>query len=79
VEIFNFTGIVVKVHTSRLLDKNRIFARQLLTERLDQLLNGEDSVASQKKRIEESKSNKTNAKGKKLRELKAAWKERESP
>jgi peptide chain release factor len=69
---------VLKVHSSRLLDTNRKLAREMLIEKIDQLINGEESVASQKKRIEESKSIKTNAKGRKLRELKAAWKEKES-
>ncbi|XP_065340458.1 mitochondrial translation release factor in rescue [Cloeon dipterum] len=71
------TGLVVKCHQSRLLDKNRKFARDLLIEKLDQLANGEDSVAKQKKRIEEKKSSKNETKRRKMQELKAAWKERE--
>lgn len=45
------TGMVVKVHQTRSLDKNRQIARELLVEKLDDLYNGEMSVASQKKRI----------------------------
>jgi len=45
------TGLVVKVHQDRSLFKNRQIARQLLTEKLDDLINGEDSVSNQKKRI----------------------------
>lgn len=47
----NPTGIVVKVHQSRSLDKNREIARELLITKLDNLYNGENSVESQKKRI----------------------------
>lgn len=71
------TGIVVKAHQSRLLDTNRKVARDILIEKLDQIQNGEESVASQKKKIEESKSSKSGAKRRKLQELKTAWKERE--
>ncbi|XP_059471994.1 uncharacterized protein LOC132194615 [Neocloeon triangulifer] len=71
------TGLVVKAHQARLLDTNRRIARELLVDKLDQLRNGEESVASQKKRIEERKSSKNESKKRKMQELKAAWKERE--
>lgn len=45
------TGINVKVHHTRSLDKNREIARELLIMRLDNLYNGEDSVENQKRRI----------------------------
>lgn len=51
----NPTGIVVKVHQDRRLERNRKIAREILTERLDNLYNGENSVANQKKRIALSK------------------------
>ncbi|KAH9393813.1 PREDICTED: probable peptide chain release factor C12orf65 homolog, mitochondrial [Rhagoletis zephyria] len=44
------TGIVVKCHQDRTLQRNRQLARQMLLDRLDQHLNGEDSVSEQKKR-----------------------------
>jgi hypothetical protein len=75
---FIFIGLVVKAHQSRLLDTNRRLAREILVEKLDQVQNGEESVASQKKRIEERKSGKNDAKRRKLQDLKAAWKEREN-
>lgn len=67
----------MKAHQSRLLDTNRKVARDILIEKLDQIQNGEESVACQKKKIEESKSSKSGAKRRKLQELKTAWKERE--
>jgi peptide chain release factor len=67
----------VKAHQSRLLDTNRKVARDILVERLDQLQNGEESVASQKKKLEERKSSKNDAKRRKLQDLKSSWKERE--
>lgn len=67
----------MKAHQSRLLDTNRKVARDILVERLDQLQNGEESVASQKKKLEERKSSKNDAKRRKLQDLKTSWKERE--
>lgn len=48
--LFYSTGIVVKCHQDRTLQRNRQLARQMLLDRLDQHLNGEDSVSEQKKR-----------------------------
>lgn len=45
------TGINVKVHHTRSLDKNRQIARKLLINKLDNLYNSEDSVENQKKKI----------------------------
>jgi len=73
-----FVGLLVKIHESRLLDKNRQIAREILTDKLDQHLNGDDSIANQKKRILENKNLKNSAKRKKREEMKAAWKEREN-
>ncbi|OTF71442.1 peptide chain release factor, mitochondrial-like protein [Euroglyphus maynei] len=44
------TGIIVKCHQERLLQRNRKLARQLLLERLDVHFNGTDSIVEQKKR-----------------------------
>jgi len=46
------TGVWVKCHESRSLDNNRKLARKHLLSKLDNHLNGEDSVESQEKRIE---------------------------
>lgn len=45
------TGLFVKVHHTRSLESNRKIARELLITKLDNLLNGENSVESQRKRI----------------------------
>lgn len=45
------TGLRVKVHHTRSLESNRKIARELLVAKLDNLLNGENSVENQKKRI----------------------------
>lgn len=45
------TGLVVKVHQDRSLEKNRKIAREILASKLDDLYNGEMSVGNQKKRL----------------------------
>lgn len=45
------TGLRVKVHHTRSLESNRQIARELLVMKLDNLINGENSVESQKKRV----------------------------
>ncbi|XP_023214846.1 probable peptide chain release factor C12orf65, mitochondrial [Centruroides sculpturatus] len=70
------TGIVVKCHKSRQLPENRIIARNLLQEKLDNLYNGDMSVAAQMKRIDDEKSYKRKKKADKLREMKRIFKER---
>uniref|UniRef100_T1IEU7 RF_PROK_I domain-containing protein n=3 Tax=Rhodnius TaxID=13248 RepID=T1IEU7_RHOPR len=52
------TGIVIKCHQDRLLEKNRKLARELLITKLDNKINGELSVESQLKKLQENKSNK---------------------
>lgn len=71
------TGTVIKCHTSRSQDDNRKTARELLVNKLDEMLNGEDSVMAQKKRIEERKYKKAEYKKKKKALLKSEWKKRE--
>ena len=44
-------GLWVKCHESRSLERNRKLARQLLLTRLDNWLNGEESVESQERRL----------------------------
>ncbi|XP_023934633.1 mitochondrial translation release factor in rescue [Bicyclus anynana] len=71
------TGTVIKCHISRCQDDNRKLARDMLIAKLDELLNGENSVAAQKKRIDEQKHKKTEYKKKKRAQLKEDWKKRE--
>uniref|UniRef100_A0A0A9WA79 Putative peptide chain release factor C12orf65, mitochondrial n=1 Tax=Lygus hesperus TaxID=30085 RepID=A0A0A9WA79_LYGHE len=71
------TGIVVKCHESRLLETNRKLAREKLVTKLDDLVNGENSVKNQIKALNEKKSSAAERKKKKLRDLKERWKERE--
>lgn len=66
---------MVKCHESRLLQDNQKIARQLLVAKLDNLINGENSVEAQKKLIEMKKSSINNQKREKLRLLKEKWKE----
>lgn len=72
------TGIIVKCHLHRMGSKNRVEARRLLVCRLDERINGENSVENQKKRLEMKKSSTSTWKRKKLDELKKQWKEREN-
>ena len=67
----------MKCHQTRSLEKNRQTARELLLTKLDNLMNGEMSVESQKEKILRKKSNEVKEKNKKLRDLKKQWKERE--
>lgn len=49
----------------------------MLTDKLDETLNGEESVMAQKKRMEEKKYKRTESKKKKVAKLKEDWKKRE--
>ncbi|XP_058460993.1 mitochondrial translation release factor in rescue [Malaya genurostris] len=71
------TGIVIQCHVSRSLFKNREEARRLLTDRLDELQNGTQSVKLQQQRIEQKKYTEANRRKLRRDELKKAWKERE--
>ncbi|KAJ2952889.1 hypothetical protein O0L34_g7252 [Tuta absoluta] len=71
------TGTVVKCHISRSQDENRKLAREMLIQKLDEEINGEESVSAQKRRIEEKKYKKTEYKKKKIAKLKSEWKKRE--
>jgi len=72
------TGIVVKSHETRSLQQNRKAAREVMLAKLDRLLNGEESLDAQQLRIDKDTSAKRNRKKEKLRDLKAAWKDREN-
>lgn len=72
------TGIIVKCHMTRSLEDNRKEARKILITKLDNEINGEDSIEAQKKRIERKKLNESERRRKKLQEMKQKWKEREN-
>lgn len=76
-KVLNISGIVVKCHISRSQDENRKMAREMLVEKLDAQLNGENSVSAQKKRLAEEKHKKADYKKKKRAQLKEEWKKRE--
>lgn len=72
------TGLVVKCHKSRSLQDNRKEARKILIAKLDDDLNGEESVANQLKVIERKKLQTNERKRQKLEDMKKKWKEREN-
>lgn len=69
------TGLFVKVHMHRMQHKNALEARLLLQEKLDDLVNGPMSVSAQRARLLERKSARSESKAKKMRDLKAQWKQ----
>uniref|UniRef100_A0A2M4C1I5 Putative mitochondrial polypeptide chain release factor n=2 Tax=Anopheles marajoara TaxID=58244 RepID=A0A2M4C1I5_9DIPT len=71
------TGLVVQCHTSRSLFENRRVARQLLVSKLDQLINGDQSVEAQRQRLDQRKQTETARRKMRLQAKKKAWKERE--
>lgn len=70
------TGVWIKCHESRSLDRNRKMARTMLIDKLDEKLNGEDSVAKQEQRFAiiraNSKKEKTRLKYEKIKAEKLA-------
>jgi len=70
------TGVWIKCHESRSLDRNRKIGRTMLIDKLDEKLNGEDSVAKQEQRIAtfraNSKKEKTRLKYEKIKAEKLA-------
>ncbi|KAF5308703.1 hypothetical protein FQR65_LT06064 [Abscondita terminalis] len=72
------TGFIVKCHETRSLDQNRKRARALLTSKLDDHINGEDSISSQQKKYETKKTLEKKRRRNKLDMLKAEWKKREN-
>lgn len=71
------TGIVVKSQATRSRSQNRKIARQLLADKLDVLLNGEQSrsaiVGEVKRKKAASAAKKSRRKYRKLEEEKAGW------
>lgn len=72
------SGIVIKCHKTRSLGENRKEARKILAVKLDNEINGEESVEAQTKRVEVKKINEADRRRKKLQEMKQKWKEREN-
>jgi protein subunit release factor A len=73
-----FPGVIVKCHETRSLDQNRKKAREHLVTRLDNLLNGDQSLEAQIKAIESRKKLVKDRKREKLNMLKIEWKKREN-
>lgn len=71
------TGIVVKCHKTRSMWDNKKIAMDNLVTKLDNLINGQESIEAQIKVYQSKKSADKNRKKNKLDKLKAAFKERE--
>lgn len=72
------TGLVVKCHETRSLQQNRKIARDMLLKKVDNLVNGDDSLENQKERLMRVDSIKKKQKKKKLADLKNAFMKREN-
>ena len=72
------TGLVIKCHQTRSLDKNRQLAREILISKLDNLINGDLSVEAQKTKLLDKKSKERSSRAEKLNTLKDEWKQREN-
>ncbi|VDK89380.1 unnamed protein product [Onchocerca ochengi] len=72
------TGIVVRVHQSRLLQENIEIAQERLKHAVDRHLNGENSYDAQLGRMEHERSVKTKRKRATIRELKKLYAEERS-
>lgn len=68
-------GIVVKCQETRSVVHNKKLARQHLITKLDNTINGENSVEAQMKRLESKKRSSSEQKRDKLNQLKQKWKE----
>ncbi|GMT24706.1 hypothetical protein PFISCL1PPCAC_16003, partial [Pristionchus fissidentatus] len=71
------TGIVLKVHESRLLPKNIEIAFERMKFAVDRHLNGDDCYEEQYKRLQKVKEDKAKAAREKKREIKAELREEE--
>ncbi|KOC62564.1 putative peptide chain release factor C12orf65-like protein, mitochondrial [Habropoda laboriosa] len=72
------TGLVVKCHETRSLFHNRKIAREILLKKLDNLINGKDSLESQEEHLLKRDLIKKKQKRKKLADLKKSFEEREN-
>ncbi|XP_043679533.1 mitochondrial translation release factor in rescue [Vespula pensylvanica] len=71
------TGIVVKCHETRSLWINQKRAREIMITKLDNLLNGDQSIESQERVLGKKMLIKKRQRQKKLSDLKKSFKERE--
>lgn len=71
------SGLIVKCHQTRSLAKNRELAREILIQKLDLMINKEDSLEAQKQRLLDKKSRESTRRSGKLSEMKEKWKQRE--
>ena len=71
------TNIIVKCHIHRVTEQNRKEARNILINKLDQLLNGEESLESQKQKLQNKKTLEHSHRRRKLQEMKQKFRERE--
>lgn len=69
------TGCIVKCHHTRDKIENQKIAREILRDKVDDFLNGENSVANQIKRLKEQRRKQFEAREAKRRELKKKLKE----
>ncbi|XP_076167831.1 uncharacterized protein LOC143146954 isoform X1 [Ptiloglossa arizonensis] len=72
------TGLVVKCHETRSLLQNRKIAREGMLIKLDNLVNGEDSLKKQEEQLKKQNAIKKKQKQKKLENLKKSFQEREN-
>lgn len=72
------TGFIIKCHMHRMLNANQKEARRLLVTRLDNHINGENSIENQLKMHLNKKSADATRKRKKMNELKEKWKNNEN-
>lgn len=70
------TGIVIRCYENRETHKNQQLARERLLEKLDDHLNGDQSISAQMARMEKEKERIRQAKAAELREKKRKFKEK---
>ncbi|XP_066145981.1 mitochondrial translation release factor in rescue [Euwallacea fornicatus] len=68
------TGLVVKCQETRFLEQNKKKARELLLKKLDNQINGENSIEAQTKKLQDKKRYSNEQKKEKMRQLKEKWK-----
>ena len=71
------SGVIVKCHQTRSPARNREIALEILTNKLDNLINGDMSIECQKKRFLDNKGKESARKTRKLNDLKNEWKKHE--
>lgn len=72
------TGLVVKCHETRSLLQNSKIAREIMLTKLDDLINGKDSIRNQEEQLQKRDLIKKKQKQQKLNKLKEAFKKRET-